>query len=282
LLATANGAGYRYGVSDQAFYIPVVEHAIDPAVFPRDASLIDAQGRLMITDEIIAAVTRLTSIPLDTVFLIGYLVSVVLIWIGLVMIGQRVYATPWATVALAAAFTLRHRIPRTSANSFEPYFHPRMLAFGLGLLAVAALLRRHTWLTVLLVAATALTHVTTGLWFSILIGVALMTLEPSLRRLGLVGAAAVAVIGAWALIAGPLRTSMTQMDATWLQAVASKDSLFASQWPVWAWGREPRPAGRAVVGLPPAAAHRPGSAEDAALMWGRRRSWRSSCSRCRW
>ena len=34
-------------------------------------------------------------------------------------------------VALGAAFTLRHRIPETSANSFEPYFHPRMLAFGL-------------------------------------------------------------------------------------------------------------------------------------------------------
>ena len=55
LLATANGAGYRYGVSDQAFYIPVVEHAINPETFPRDASLIDAQGRLMLTDEIIAA-----------------------------------------------------------------------------------------------------------------------------------------------------------------------------------------------------------------------------------
>ena len=53
LLATANGAGYRYGVSDQAFYIPVVQHAIDPETFPRDASLIDAQGRLMITDEIL-------------------------------------------------------------------------------------------------------------------------------------------------------------------------------------------------------------------------------------
>jgi hypothetical protein len=235
LLMTANGAGYRYGVSDQAFYIPVVAHAIDPEVFPRDASLIDAQGRLMITDEIIATVARVTSIPLDLIFLAGYLLSVVLIWIGLVLIGQRVYATPWATVALVAAFTLRHRIPRTSANSFEPYFHPRMLAFGLGLLAVAALLRRRTWLAVLLVAATALTHVTTGLWFSVLIGVALVTLEPALRRLALVAAAAVVVIGAWALLAGPLRTSMTRMDATWLMAVASKDSLFASQWPLWAW-----------------------------------------------
>jgi hypothetical protein len=235
LLATANGAGYRYGVSDQAFYIPVVEQAIDPDLFPRDGSLIDAQGRLMMTDEIIATIARLTSIPLDTLFFAGYLLSVALIWIGLVTIGQRVFATPWVTVALVAAFTLRHRIPRTSANSFEPYFHPRMLAFGLGLLAVAALLRRRTWLAATLVAATALTHVTTGLWFSILIGVALLKLEPSFRRVAIPGTAAAVIVGGWALTAGPLRTSMTRMDPVWLQAVASKDSLFASQWPIWAW-----------------------------------------------
>ncbi len=197
LLATANGAGYRYGVSDQAFYIPVVEHAINPETFPRDASLIDAQGRLMISDEIIAAVARLTSLPLDAIFLAGYLLSVALVGIALVLIGQRVSATPWVVVAILAALTLRHRIPRTSANSFEPYFHPRMLAFGIGLLAVASLLRRRTWLSIALVGATALIHVTTGLWFSILIGVALVILEPALRRLAM--AAAVAACCRWRL-----------------------------------------------------------------------------------
>ena len=60
LVATANGAGYRYGVSDQAFYIPVVMRSIDPTLFPRDASLIDAQGHLMATDEILAALVRTT------------------------------------------------------------------------------------------------------------------------------------------------------------------------------------------------------------------------------
>ena len=58
LIATANGAGYRYGVSDQAFYIPVVVRSIDPTLFPRDASLIDAQGHLMATDEILATLIR--------------------------------------------------------------------------------------------------------------------------------------------------------------------------------------------------------------------------------
>jgi hypothetical protein len=235
LLATANGAGYRYGVSDQAFYIPVVDHAVNPELFPRDGTLIDAQGRLMISDEIIAGLTRATSIPLDTLFFGGYLLSLAVIWIGLILIGDRVCATPWATLAIVAAFTLRHRIPRTSANSFEPYFHPRMLAFGVGLLAIAALLHRRTWLAVLLVAVAAPIHVTTGLWFSILIGVGLIVLEPSLRRLALVAAVATVAALGWALIAGPLQSSMTRMDDVWLQAVASKDSLFASQWPVWAW-----------------------------------------------
>ena len=58
VVATANGAGYRYGVSDQAFYIPVVVRALDPGAFPRDAALIDAQGQLMLSDEALAGVVR--------------------------------------------------------------------------------------------------------------------------------------------------------------------------------------------------------------------------------
>jgi hypothetical protein len=268
LLATANGAGYRYGVSDQAFYIPVVQHAIDPETFPRDASLIDAQGRLMITDEIIAGIARVTSLPLDTIFLGGYLLSLALIWLALVLIGQRVSAIPWVSIAIAAAFTLRHRIPRTSANSFEPYFHPRMLAFGLGLLAVASLMRRRTALTVALVAVAALIHVTTGLWLSILVGVALVLLEPALRRVAVAGATVAIAAGVWALVAGPLRASMTRMDEVWLQAVASKDSLFATEWPLWAWL-----ANLALLVALWWAHHRrsnagQASADDAALVWG--------------
>jgi hypothetical protein len=64
LLATANGAGYRYGVQDQAFYIPVVVRSLDPALFPRDFSLIDAQGRLMVVDEVLAGLARTTGVSL--------------------------------------------------------------------------------------------------------------------------------------------------------------------------------------------------------------------------
>ena len=88
------------------------------------------------------------------------------------LIGRRLYASPWTTLALVAAFTMRHHITRTSANTFEPYFHPRMLAFGVGLLAVAAFVHRRHWLAVVLTVAAAAVHNTTGLWFALLIGTA--------------------------------------------------------------------------------------------------------------
>jgi hypothetical protein len=244
LVATANGGGYRYGTSDQAFYIPVVVRALQPAAFPRDAALIDAQGRLMLSDEMLAAVVRLAGLPLDVLFAIGYVVSLVLMWVAIVAIGRRMYSSAWLTVALAAAFTLRHRIPRTSANSFEPYFHPRMLAFGIGALAVSAVLRRRFWPAVALVAVAGMLHVTTGLWFAILIGVAIATLDRTLRRLAILGTAAAGGFLVWALIAGPLQESFVAMDAAWLAALVSKDSLLASDWPLWAWA-----ANLAMVGI---------------------------------
>lgn len=236
VLATANAAGYRYGVSDQAFYVPVIVRALDSSAFPRDAALIDAQGRLMLADEAIAAVIRATGISLEHLFLAAYLLSLALIWAGIVLVGNRLYRTPLATAALGLVFTLRHRIPRTSANSFEPYFHPRMLAFGICLLAVAALLRRRLWAAFVLVAVGALVHVTTALWFAAMLGVAMLVLEPRLRRVVVPAGLAAGAAAAWLIAAGPLNASLTRMDPVWLQAVASKDSLFPGRdWPIWAW-----------------------------------------------
>jgi hypothetical protein len=235
IVATANGAGYRYGVSDQAFYIPAVLRALDPAAFPRDAPLIDSQARLMVLDELLAAVMGATGLPLQTLFAAGYLVSLILIYVALLRIGGTLYRSRWATIALVAAFTLRHRITRTSANTFEPYFHPRMLAFAFGALAIAAVLRRRSHAALALVVVASIVHITTGLWFAVLVGTALLVVERSLRPAMLATAAAIAIAGGSALLAGPLRDGLVAMDGTWRQAVSSKDSLFPHEWPAGAW-----------------------------------------------
>ena len=234
-LATANAAGYRYGTSDQAFYVPAIVRAANPGAFPRDAALIDTQRQFMVIEDLLGALVRSSGISLEVLSLAGYLLSIAVIWAAALLIGNRLYRSWLATAALAAVLTLRHQISRTSANSFEPYFHPRMLAFGVGMLAVAGLLRGRSVLAVTLVALSALMHVTTGLWFAVLIGVALMVVDARLRRAGLVLVPLAAVIGAWAVVSGPLQGSLVTMNDRWLEAVASKDTLFATDWPLWAW-----------------------------------------------
>lgn len=268
MLSTANGGMYRYGVSDQAFYIPVVTRALDPGRFPRDASLIDAQGHLMLADEVLAVLVRTTGASLESLFLAGYLLSLVLIFTALVLIGRRFYASPWTALALVAAFTMRHQITRTSANTFEPYFHPRMLAFGVGLLAVAAFTHRRHWLAVTLAVAAAAVHNTTGLWFTLLIGTAIVVLEPAWRRMAVPAAVAGAAVAAWALLAGPLRGRLVVMDDVWLQALASKTSLFANEWPLSAWVANLGTLGVAWAAYRWRRAHGRASAEERALVWG--------------
>jgi len=235
VLATANGAGYRYGTSDQAFYIPVITRAIDLSLFPRDGAVIDAEGRLMLMDEVMATIVGGTGISLETAFVVGYVVSMLLLWAAVALIGSRLYRHPWAVLALGAGLTLRHRIPRTSANSLEPYFHPRMLAFSLGALAVAMVLHRRDRIAVALVAGAAVIHITTALWFSILIGTALVILDAGWRRMAAQAISTSLIVLLGMVLVGPLSGSLSVMDDVWLQAVASKDSLFATQWPLWAW-----------------------------------------------
>jgi hypothetical protein len=189
----------------------------------------------MIVDELLAGVVRTTGMSLETLFLACYALSLLVVWTGVWLLGTRLYRTPWAVVALAAVMTLRHRIPRTSVNSLEPYFLPRVLAFGLGVIAVAALLRRRHWTAVVLIGAAALVHVTTALWFAVLVGTALAVLDARLRRLVVGSGALAALTLAAAVMWGPLGGTLGTMDAVWLQAVASKDSLFPTDWPAWAW-----------------------------------------------
>lgn len=235
VLVTSNGAGYRYGASDQAFHIPAAVHLLDPATFPRDAALLDSQGRLMLFDDLVAGLVRTTGLSLEAVFFAGYLCTTLLIWLGAVLIGQRVLGSPWAVAALAAAMTLRHRIPRTSVNSMEPYFYPRTLAFACGLLALAALVRRRWVVAAVLLVAAAAAHITTGAWFAVLAGAAWLTLEPRLRHHvpALLALAVVAVIAM--VLANQVLPFATRFDAAWLEGMGARDSTFPTDWPWWAW-----------------------------------------------
>jgi len=235
VLATLNSAGYRYGASDQAFYIPAVVRQLDPALFPQDRALIDAQGRLILIDEILAGAVRLTGLSIPNLFFTLYITSLLLLAAGAARIGARLYRAPWAVVALGAALTLRHAIAKTGANTLEGYFHPRQLAFAVGVLAVAAFLERRERVSAALLVGAALVHPTTAVWFVAWLGVATWFARPEWRKgLAVCAGALVAAVAA-ALWRGPLAGHLARMDVAWLAVIGDRDYLFPLAWPVDVW-----------------------------------------------
>ena len=235
LVAILNCGGYRYGIGDQAFYIPAVTQHLNPDLFPRDRAMLHAQDRFMLYDEAIASLVRVTGVPVPVVFFVGYLAGLVLLFGAIVAVGWTMYHTWLGVAMLAALMTLRHRITQTGANSLEAYFQPRMIAFALGAWAVAAYLRGRVLPSLALVSVGFAIHPTTAMWFGIWIGVALITSEPSWRKPLLAIAAIGAAAAAWAVTLGPLRGHLARMDASWASAMAGKDYIFPSDWNASFW-----------------------------------------------
>jgi hypothetical protein len=235
LLATLNSAGYRYGASDQAFYIPAVLRHLDPALFPQDRAVIDPQARMAVVDEILAGVVRVTRVSLPQLFFVLYLATLVLLMYAASRIGAHFYRTRWAVGALAAALTLRHAIAKTGANTLEGYFHPRQLAFALGLLAVAHVLVRRERVAAAVLLFAGVVHPTTAVWFVVWLGIATWLARPEWRKTLTAGAAVLGAAAAFALWRGPLAGHLAVMDAEWLAVIADRDYLFPLAWPIDVW-----------------------------------------------
>ena len=233
-LLTLNAGGYRYGVTDQAFYIPVVLDEITPALFPHDSDLLAAQDRFLAFDDGFAWLVERTGISLPVAFLAAYLLTLALLYAAVVGIGRLLYRSWWTVGGSVLLMTVRHRIPDTPVNSVEGYFHPRMLAFAIGLWATALFLAGRTRLAVLVVGVALLAHPTTGLWFAILVvGAAVVSDPPTHKVLFAWGVAATSGV-AW-ILAYPLRDQLVIMDATWLEVLAIKDYLVLGEWGIVAW-----------------------------------------------
>jgi len=253
VLATANSGGYRYGVSDQAFYLPAVSLHLTPDLFPRDAPLLEAQARLIASDELMAAVVKATGASLPVVAVILYVLTLVLL-IGAAAAFARGLGYSWWAVALfGVLLTFRHRIAKTGANSLEGYMHPREMAFAIGVAALAFLVRGRHAVALVLVGASAVLHPTTAAFFGLVVLVAVLSSFAPLKgrptsrddvhaigrgfsRATLVGVCLVlAAVAFWALVYGPLSGRMVTMDPEWLQVFVEKDYLFPAEWPVDAW-----------------------------------------------
>lgn len=235
LVAILNTGGYRFGISDQAFYLPAIQRHLVPESFPRDRIVLDDQDKLNVFTRVTAAAVRATGVESAPVFALLHALTLVTLFGGAMAVGRALGLSPWALTALAAALTLRHRVGITGANTLEGYMHPRMLAFAVGLWALAAVLRGRTWPTFIAVAFAAVIHPTTALWVGIWVGAtALFSGRRDPRLLGALAAAGGAA-AVWAVWLGPLRGHLVLMDDAWRGVLAGKDYLFPETWPAAGW-----------------------------------------------
>jgi hypothetical protein len=235
VLATANAGGYRFGVSDQAYYGVAVLAREHPSLYPRDRPLLDAQSRFMLSDDLLGWVARTLGTDLPPLFLAMYLLTIVALFSTSIALARGLGLTWWAVAAMLILLTLRHRITKTGANTLEGYMHVRMLAFALGVAAMAAVVRTRAAWAVLCLGLAAVLHSTTAVWFALAIALGVAATRPALRRPLLVSTLPAAALLAWALLRGPLAGHLQIMDAAWLDVLGSRDYLFPSAWPWYAW-----------------------------------------------
>ena len=238
LLAIANSAGYRYGVSDLAFYLPAAFRDLDPGLYPRDGALLEVQARFTLSDECMALALQLgrtVGWSDEGTIYAAHIVTLVLFYAAAVALGTALFRSRWSVAAFVVALTLRHAVARSGVNTLEGYLHPRVLAFAVGVAALAIFVRRGVWPALAASLAACLVHTTTGLWFVIALGAAGMVSDPKSRPALLGLSAALAAVAVYAITMGPLAGRLRPMDPAWLAVLADKDYLFPDRWPVDAW-----------------------------------------------
>ena len=232
VLATANSGGYRYGVSDQAFYGPAIAMRLDPALFPRDRPLFAPQMRAWLSDDLFAWLARATGADLPSLFLAVYVVTLLTYSATAAWFARGLGASWWVVGALLLLLTLKHQITRTGANSLEGYMHPRVLAFVIGVAALGFLIRQRHAAAAATTLGAAVMHPTTALWFGVVVMVAFLR-----SRVGRPDAATLTMIlpaVALGAAAAPF-FDLRPMDPAWLAVLADKTYLFPSQWPLTIW-----------------------------------------------
>ena len=179
----------------------------------------------MLFDEIMATGAKTLGVSVPSLFFGAYLLGMILLFGGIVAVGQVLFRSWWTTALLAGLLTLRHRITQTGANTLEGYFQPRMIVFALGVWAVAACLRGRAGLALALLGPGITLHPTTALWFGTWIVRALAVSERRLLSPLVAVTATWAAAGACMVAFGPLRGHLGRIDPPGPPVLAGKDYL---------------------------------------------------------
>lgn len=159
-LAAALVNGYHLGGDDAAIYVPGIEKAFDPALFPSGSAFFGAHAGLSFFPLLIGGTARFLSIPIDTAIFAAYLAFLFLTLLGaryLLRACFRGEAGRWTGVGLLAA-TMGVPVAGTALILVDPYLTARSLSTPASLFAMAAFAEGQWRRTAAWVLVAALVH----------------------------------------------------------------------------------------------------------------------------
>ncbi|HEX3662972.1 MAG TPA: hypothetical protein VHU89_16165 [Acidobacteriaceae bacterium] len=146
--------GYHPFAGDAGIYGAGIRHILHPALYPRNAVFVTAFARRSIFPWLLAALVRVTRLPLPWILLATHLLSLWLFLFAAARLAERLFSSRaariFATVLAAACCALP--VAGTALALMDPYVTARSFSTPLSLLAVSATLDRR-WLRVLLLVA---------------------------------------------------------------------------------------------------------------------------------
>jgi hypothetical protein len=104
--------------------------------------VLEAQMRLWLGDDVLGLLAGGRAVDFPALSAVLYVVGLLLLAGAIGYFMRALGASSAAVGAALIVATLRHHIAKTGANTLEGYFHPRMIAYGLGIFALGFVLKR--------------------------------------------------------------------------------------------------------------------------------------------
>jgi hypothetical protein len=221
--------GYHPFAGDAGIYVAGVRHILNPALYPRNDVFVTAFTDHSVVPWIIAALTRLTRLPLPWILLAVHLFSVGLFLAAAARLASHLFSSRsariFATILAAACCTLP--VAGTALVLMDPYVTARSFSTPLSLFAIASVLDRRWTRVLLLLALTLAVHPLMGIYTAAFVLLLALTVAGRARTALLVCAAAFLLSGvAFALAHG------APIDPAYREAVslAPRSFLFLARW----------------------------------------------------
>lgn len=221
--------GYHPFAGDAGIYVAGIRHILNPSLYPLNSVFVTAYSRLSVFSWTVAALVRLSHLPLSWILFALQLLSVFVFLWACRALATRLFSgesARWCSTLLAAA-AAGLPIAGTALVLMDPYVTARSFSTPLGILAVVAALDRAPGRAALLALLAVLIHPLMGAW---IVAFVVLYLCVSSHRTALaltlciVAFAACGLVFAWA---HGLPISPAYRQAV---ALAPRSFLFLSRW----------------------------------------------------